>query len=452
MLPEWFEEGFVSIGWDNATPHSTDATVDEIREHLRSDIPELPEGEVIRGAGIRRRFLDIAPDDLIVSPDGDALYVARASGDSEWHEGDDASALRHPVEWLNLDSPGSRAAVREETPSLWKRLRTLLTVSELTDDLEAVEALLDGGTHRVPTYADAAMIAAVSSQVAKRLFVPQSWLNEIVSLLNEKKQVIFYGPPGTGKTWFARELGRHVVASGGAVSLVQFHPAYAYEDFFEGYRPSHDGEGLDFRLRAGPLRRIADEARRAPDVPHLLVVDEINRGQIAKIFGELYFLLEYREEPIQLQYSPDEEFSLPENLFFIGTMNTADRSIALVDSALRRRFYFVGFFPQSEPLSEVLGEWLEAEGYPQDAAEYQRGLNAALADAGTDEEFAIGHAYFMTKHGSPDVNRIWARAILPLLEERFYGARKRGEIEEEFAPEAIRRRIEAKTEEAQTDS
>lgn len=102
---------------------------------------------------------------------------------------------------------------------------------------------------------------------------------------------------------------------------------------------------MSFDLVPGALREIATDADKKPTVPHLLIIDEINRGNIAKIFGELYFLLEYREESIRLQYSRDEDFRLPKNLFVIGTMNTADRSIALVDSALRRRFYFMGLIP-----------------------------------------------------------------------------------------------------------
>src|SRR5262249_45715645 len=146
-----------------------------------------------------------------------------------------------------------------------------------------------------------------------------------------KGQVIFYGPPGTGKTYVAQELAEYVTSAGGSWQLVQFHPAYTYEDFFEGYRPKLDGQSLGFELRWGPLRRIVKAAEDDPTHPYVLVVDEINRGNLPKIFGELYFLLEYRDRSVRLQYSPEKEFELPQNLFVIGTMNTSDRSIALVD-------------------------------------------------------------------------------------------------------------------------
>jgi len=283
-----------------------------------------------------------------------------------------------------------------------------------------------------------AMIPPIAEALADSLFVARPWLDEIVELLNEKRQVVFYGPPGTGKTFVAQALARHVEETGGESELVQFHPAYSYEDFFEGYRPKLDGaNGVEYELRSGPLRRIADAARANPERPHLLIIDEINRGNIAKIFGELYFLLEYRERGIKLQYSPEVNFSLPENLYVIGTMNTADRSIALVDSALRRRFYFVSFIPNEEPLRGVLRRWLSHEGYALEAADYLERLNAALAQSGGDDEFAIGASYFITRNRAPDLERVWRHAIAPLLEERFYGARSSADIERQFSPDAI---------------
>jgi 5-methylcytosine-specific restriction protein B len=283
-----------------------------------------------------------------------------------------------------------------------------------------------------------ALIPPVAEALAESLFVTRAWLAEIVELLNEKQQVVFYGPPGTGKTFVAQALARHVEELGGESELVQFHPAYSYEDFFEGYRPKLDGaRGVEYELRAGPLLRIADAARANPERPHLLIIDEINRGNIAKIFGELYFLLEYRERGIKLQYSPEVNFSLPENLYVIGTMNTADRSIALVDSALRRRFYFVPFLPNEEPLRGVLRRWLSHQGYDLEAADYLERLNVVLAQSGGDDEFAIGASYFMTRDGAPDIERVWRYAIAPLLEERFYGARRLADIQRQFSPDGI---------------
>jgi 5-methylcytosine-specific restriction enzyme B len=289
-----------------------------------------------------------------------------------------------------------------------------------------------------------ALIPVPPATVAARLHVTERWLSQVVDLLNAKGQVIFYGPPGTGKTYVAQELGRHVEEADGTWRLVQFHPAYGYEDFFEGYRPLQQEEGgaLAFRLRHGPLREIVGAARAAPNVPHLLVIDEINRGNLPKIFGELYFLLEYRDRAVRLQYSPEDEFSLPQNLYFVGTMNTADRSIALVDSALRRRFYFVPFLPGDPPIRDVLLGWLNSRGYDDEPARLLDELNVALQDRGAGgDEFAIGPSYFITKEGEPDVERVWSHAIMPLLEERFYGGLTRDQIESEFGLRAIRARL-----------
>ena len=198
------------------------------------------------------------------------------------------------------------------------------------------------------------------AKLAERLFIDADHLEKIERLLEDKRQVIFYGPPGTGKTFVAREFAKTVAGNEGAVQLVQFHPSYAYEDFVEGYRPAGLKGGLpSFEVRNGPLRRLADRARESEsEAIHVLIIDEINRGNLAKVFGELYFLLEYRDEPITLQYS-DEEFRLPENLWIIGTMNTADRTISLLDAALRRRFHFVPFFPDEPPIEGLLRRWLK---------------------------------------------------------------------------------------------
>ena len=175
--------------------------------------------------------------------------------------------------------------------------------------------------------------------LAEKILFDVDELRKIKTLLslNDKRQVIFQGPPGTGKTYVARKLAECLAGSEDRVRVVQFHPSYAYEDFVQGYRPVLDAEQLGFELRNGPLIEMAEAAEKAPDAKHFLVIDEINRGNLAKVFGELYFLLEYRDQKMRLQYS-DPLFSLPTNLYIIGTMNTADRSIALVDLALRAAF------------------------------------------------------------------------------------------------------------------
>ena len=145
---------------------------------------------------------------------------------------------------------------------------------------------------------------------------------------------------------------------------MQLHPSYAYEDFVQGFRPTLSDGQPGFELMDGPLLWAAKRAQAEPKKKHFLVIDEINRGNVAKVFGELYFLLEYRDEAIRLQYQRNsgETFELPDNLYIIGTMNTADRSIALVDLALRRRFNFVEFHPDEEPVKGCAPPLAEGEG------------------------------------------------------------------------------------------
>ena len=256
------------------------------------------------------------------------------------------------------------------------------------------------------------------NSVATDLLLPTSFLNEITTLLDEKKQVIFQGPPGTGKTYVARALAKHLAGSEERVTFVQFHPSYAYEDFIQGFRPRADGGQLGFELRDGPLRSAARQAAKDEEAKHFLIIDEINRANLGKVLGELYFLLEYRKEKIRLQYS-DEEFSLPENLYIIGTMNTADRSIALVDLALRRRFSFVEFDTSEEPIKGLLRRWLNANVPDMEwVADIVDRANQRL----DDRHAAIGPSYFM-KPGLTEkrARRIWKYDVLPYIEERLYG-------------------------------
>ena len=160
-----------------------------------------------------------------------------------------------------------------------------------------------------------------------------------------------------------------------------------------------------------------------PEVKHFLIIDEINRGNLAKVFGELYFLLEYRNKSIRMQYQQEGEkdFSLPKNLYIIGTMNTADRSIALVDLALRRRFYFIPFHPDEKPVKYVLRKWLKHKKLDnmEWVADVVAEANKLLKD---DRHAAIGPSYFMMERlDKRRVERIWKHSVLPYIEERLFG-------------------------------
>jgi 5-methylcytosine-specific restriction protein B len=323
------------------------------------------------------------------------------------------------VEWLNADRPVQR---RDIAKSLQSKMKTLLTLTLITPEIDELERWVSERPWEPtvePVPEKQLQLPRATEQLDRDLLLSVDWLNQVIELLEEKKQIVLYGPPGTGKTFLAQGLADHFADRGGSSELVQFHPSYTYEDFFEGYRPvSAGGGGIEFEIKPGPLRRIADAASDDPDVPHVLIIDEINRANLAKVFGELYFLLEYRDRLITLQYS-EEEFSLPRNLFIIGTMNTADRSIALVDAAMRRRFYFVEMAPTTHPVDKVLTRWLRDRGLPDEPAQLLAELNRRISDP----DASIGPSYLMASNVMEPrrLERIWDHAILPLLQERFYG-------------------------------
>ena len=266
--------------------------------------------------------------------------------------------------------------------------------------------------------------------VANELLVDVEFLKDIVELLKDKGQVILYGPPGTGKTYLARELAQELAPDETCRALVQFHPSTSYEDFFEGYRPTKTGDdgGIRYELTPGPLKRMAANARKAPGQQHVMIIDEINRGNLPRVLGELLFLLEYRDESVQTLYRPEEPFSLPDNLWFIGTMNTADRSIALVDAALRRRFHFVPFFPDSGPMAGLLKRWIaDDEDRPAWVGHLVETVNRELKEVLEGSHLLLGPSHFMKEYSSSLdeqrqlLRRIWEYNIEPFIEDQFFG-------------------------------
>ncbi|HZU37181.1 MAG TPA: AAA family ATPase, partial [Gemmataceae bacterium] len=258
-------------------------------------------------------------------------------------------------------------------------------------------------------------------------YLSDDWLRRARTLLDLKRQLILQGVPGTGKTHVARCLARLI--TGGrddAIRLVQFHPAYSYEEFVEGIKArsveSNGHHDVTYPVEDGLLCAFATEAARHLDRPYVLIIDEINRGNLPRIFGELLYLLEYRDEAVDLPYSR-RSFRLPANLYLIGTMNAADRSVALVDQALRRRFSFLDMPPDRE----VLAAWLRT--HPPTAGASFSGsvvglldrLNARLrAEAGPHCQ--VGHSYFMVPN--LDLGRLrllWEHQVEPLLDEYFAG-------------------------------
>ncbi|MFG3056911.1 DUF4357 domain-containing protein [Kitasatospora sp. NPDC048239] len=433
----WLPAALVSLPATRLRPEAEQGmSKDRIRTFVDEDYESVAtysqRGQIVEDC---HAFLSrMKPGDTICTVSGGRLYRAKVIGAAEQVASDDGrSNLRRPVEWL----PGSfpYAELPEE---LQQKLSVQQDIVDLTTVLSQIAGLGLTGQERAREIeaTEASTTGTPSLAVLRELELPEpdreladtlhlhdlTWLQEIRDLLWDERQLVFYGPPGTGKTHLAMQLAEFLGGGPEQVKLVQFHPGYAYEDFFEGFRPREDPKTKEvaFRLTAGPLRDLADLASREGNrhVPHFLIIDEMNRANLAKVFGELYFLLEYRNRSVRLTYSGDD-FALPPNLFVIGTMNTADRSIALVDAAMRRRFAFVELSPRVEPTSGLLRRWLRATQKSEEPADLLDALNARI----DDPDFLIGPSYLMKPSVYRDggLARTWRTKILPLLEEHHYG-------------------------------
>ena len=259
-------------------------------------------------------------------------------------------------------------------------------------------------------------------------FLNEAYINEndydvLNELLHNKKNLILQGAPGVGKTFISKRFAYSLIGSKDEdkVMMVQFHQSYSYEDFVEGYRPVDNG----FELKNGSFYNFCKKAIEDKENDYYFIIDEINRGNLSKIFGELFMLIENdkRGEKVQLLYS-NEEFYIPENLYIIGLMNTADRSIAMIDYALRRRFAFFdlkpGFYSQGfeDYKSSILNSKFDR------IIDVMKGLNAAIKDDETlGEGFRIGHSFFCNLSGEDieeKLNYIVEYEIIPLLKEYWF--------------------------------
>ena len=247
----------------------------------------------------------------------------------------------------------------------------------------------------------------------------ESRLEEVLEAMTTTRQVVLAGPPGTGKTWVAERIARYL-ASGNplAVRTVQFHPSYGYEEFIEGLRPAMNDQGaLVFDVQPGVVRTMVDQIDN-PAQNYVLVIDEMNRANLPRVFGELMYLFEYRDKPIHLQYTSD--FTLPENLSFIGTMNTADRSIRAIDIALRRRFDVFECPPEPEILDRYYAHPDHQNAVVDDLVDGFVELNRRLEEH-LDRHHSIGHTFFMNDSFTHKrLKQVWDRQLKPLIEEYFF--------------------------------
>lgn len=427
---EMVKNGHISIGWPglgdlNRLDYSTDSKArQQIKELLEMYYPNDP--RVIGNSANQILLFTkyIKPDDIVVAAEGqNILGIGRVIGQYEFKGG-----LNFPhclkVQWLKIE--------KTKLPKPSEGLRTAVYQYKDYDNLLAIEKLLLNTA--LPKVDEAVALEALTGIIG-----------QIERILQRKKQVIIYGPPGTGKTYWAEKAclelasrktfgksyenlneSEKLIIKGdankqGFVRMCSFHQSYSYEDFIEGIKPSVLNNQIVFELKPGIFKKLCKDASKNPQHNYYLIIDEINRGDISRIFGELITIIEAskRGKQVLLPLS-GELFSVPENVYIVGTMNTADRSIALLDVALRRRFGLIELMPDYNFLKEVsieglpLGLWLEE-------------LNRRIREyVGRDaRNLQIGHTYFMENgrviREFDKFCKIIQEDIIPLLEEYCYG-------------------------------
>jgi 5-methylcytosine-specific restriction enzyme B len=422
---EMYAQGFVAVGWDTLGDLSFITPNQESREQLKARMREVYNekggfaNEVFNFVG------KISIGDIVLAAerkDGAdvILGIGKITGDY-YHEPGQASH-RKAVDWTPI--------AEYKLPVGEIKNRAVRAVSEYANIVDIESRLIGVSTSTPVSMPRKTALGGIPARIQE--------------ILERKRQVILYGPPGTGKTYWATLAARQIVAhqlfsqdydsltpaqqseiagsqqNPGPVQFCTFHPSYGYEDFIEGYKPASVNDNLSFELRPGIFKRICQVAHQNPQRKFILIIDEINRGDIPRIFGELITLLEKNKRKLTLPLPiSGEPFSVPDNVYIIGTMNTADRSIALLDTALRRRFGFHELMPDYSTLGTAsvdgipLAAWLESLN--------QRILQSVGRDA---RNLQIGHAYLL-ENGRPVSEflrfaRILQEDILPLLEEYCY--------------------------------
>lgn len=375
-----------------------------------------------------RFYQKIESGDIVIASKGETVYgVGQISGGYKFEVERDYSHCKD-IEWLRIFKEGVKL------PNPREGLQTSCAEMKDIDNLLAIESMIKEADSFEP-----------EKEIEVKLPLLSGILADIENVLLRKKQVVLYGPPGTGKTYHAElacnELAARSVFKKSFISLTEsekeiifgderttghvriccFHPTYGYEDFIEGIKPRIENGQTLFEMKDGIFKEICNKARKKPKEKFYLIIDEINRGDISRIFGELIMLIESgkRGKTLLLPLS-NEPFSVPENVYIVGTMNTADRSIALLDVALRRRFGFIELMPDYSLLFDIVFEGLPL-------SKWLSGLNNRICEfIGKDaRNLQIGHSYFMER-AKPITEKdkfikVIKEDVIPLVEEYCYG-------------------------------
>lgn len=411
---DFYNKGIMAIGWGEIGDLSKFEDKNQIKEVMKQVYKQPDRSFKNAGLATWQFAKEMKVGDVIFVKRGTSQIVGRGVVDSdymydEYQPGDYKNVRK--VKWTH----------KGEWEHPWHQIVTkaLTDITQYTEYVEKLNTL----------FATEEDIEIVYPPYTAEDFLNDVYMSEeeyttLVELLFEKKNVILQGAPGVGKTFAARRLAYSVmgVQDSERVTMVQFHQSYSYEDFIMGYRPTEKG---GFVLKKGPFYNFCKKAEDDSDNDYFFIIDEINRGNLSKIFGELFMLVERDKRSkvkLQLLYS-DEKFSVPENIYIIGMMNTADRSLAMLDYALRRRFAFYDMKPGFE--TDRFIEYRKNLNYPKfdKLITAIESLNNAIAsDDSLGEGFRIGHSYFCNFKNVNDtrLSNIVEYELIPMLKEYWF--------------------------------
>ena len=415
MWDEFYNLGIMGIGWDDVTDLKGFISKEEIKDYMKKVYD--PSYSYKNNAHCLWQFAnEIKIGDVIFVKKGMHKIIGKGVVASDYIYDSARETYKHirKVEWTNKgewEHPG-QAVMKTLTcispyPDYVQRLLSLFAEDILEETSEQIEI-------KYPTY--------TKDDFLNKVYMDEDTYNTLTELLEAKYNVILQGAPGVGKTFAAKRLAYSIMGQKDTsrVAMVQFHQSYSYEDFIQGYRPSKDG----FELVNGAFYKFCKEAEEDNERPYFFIIDEINRGNLSKILGELMMLIEKdkRGEKIKL-LSSNEWFTVPKNVRIIGMMNTADRSLALMDYALRRRFAFFDFAPAfaSDGFKNYLTEKNSSK-LEKLISTVELLNNAIAADESLGDGFRIGHSYFCT---DDEVTDGWLKSVveyevIPLIKEYWF--------------------------------